>query len=319
MITQAAVLVVGAAALYLGAECLVRGAAGMARLFGVSPLIVGLTVVAYGTSMPEVVVSAVASFEGKGNLALANVIGSNIANLGLILGITSLFTPLRVDGSLVRRELPLLAATALVLPLLLVGGGVSRLEGVVLVAGAVAYTALAVGAKKKEREPLGPEHEPEPSGPRPAGKLRMALLAGVGLFLLVLGGRLLVDSAASMALALGISVRVVGLTVVAVGTSLPELATSLVAGIKGHSAIAVGNVVGSNIFNTLLVLGSASVVRPVTVSFASAVLDCSALWLLTAMGIMMLRGPRLTTRIEGALLLAVYGTFLVLLAVGWAR
>jgi cation:H+ antiporter len=319
MTTQFGILVLGAVLLYLGAECLVRGAAGLARLLGVSPLVIGLTVVAYGTSMPEVVVSVVASFEGKGDLALANVIGSNIANLGLILGITTLFTPLRVDGSLARRELPLLALTTLSLPLFLLWSGAGRLEGALLVAGAAIYTALAVGTKKKEQQAVVPEHDPTPDHPRWAERLKMALLAGAGLLLLVSGGRLLVESATSIALTFGVSVRVVGLTVVAVGTSLPELATSLVAGLKGHSSIAIGNVVGSNIFNILLVLGSASLVRPVRVSFASVALDCAALWVLTAIGIAMLRGPRVTRRREGALLLAVYGSFLALLAVSWGR
>jgi cation:H+ antiporter len=321
MTTQILLLMLGAGLLYLGAECLVRGAAGLARLLGVSPLIVGLTVVAYGTSMPELVVCAVASLEGKGELALANVVGSNIANLGLILGITGLFAPLRVDGSLGRRELPWLAATALLLPLLLVNGSIGRVQGGVLVSAAIIYTTVAARAKRGGQDFTEGEgcSARAPIEAQAARKMPMALLSIAGLLLLVLGGRYLVDSATYVALAFGMSVRVVGLTVVAIGTSPPELATALVAGLKGHTAIAIGNVVGSNIFNVLLVLGGASMVRPITVPLQGMAVDLVVLWVLTAVATVMLRRARVTTRVEAVLLVSLYGTFLALLVVGHSR
>lgn len=313
-------LVLGGAALYGGAEWFVKGAAGLGRALGLRPLIVGLTVVAYGTSMPELVVSALAALDGHSAMAVGNVVGSNIANLGLILGATALVSPLRVEGALARRELPLLLGTALVIPLVLLDGQVSRVDGGLLLAGAVAFTALVVwGAPPAEQQAalLAAEEDAVAAGAPPfEGTGRLVLLAAVGLAIVLAGGKLLVEGASQIALALGVSERIVGLTVVAVGTSVPELASSLVAALRGHAAIAVGNVIGSNIFNVLFVLGGVAVIEPVEGTLRDMWVDLGAMLALSIVATFLLRKERVVGRGQGFGLLAAYAAFLALLAAG---
>lgn len=318
-----AMLVGGGVLLYFGAEWLVSGASGLARSLGVPQLLIGLTVVAYGTSAPEIVVSLKASLAGAGGITLGNVVGSNIANLGLILGLTTLVRPARVDGALVRRELPVLALSTLAIPLALLDGGVSRLEGAGLLAGALAYSAFmvraaraqpgtsAVNAKAMEvAADLAGAPTPTPS------RARMALVALAGLGLLVLGGSLFVDGASAAARTLGLSERLIGLTIVAVGTSLPELATSLIAARRGHADLAVGNVVGSNIFNALLCLGAGAAVSPIDAALGSMRLDLVTLGALTAFAVVAMRRERTIGRAEGGVFLTAYAGFLAALVLG---
>ena len=279
------------------------------------PLVIGLTVVAYGTSMPELVVSTLAAAEGKSAIALGNVVGSNVANLGFILGLTALIRPPEVDGSLIRRELPVMVLSALLVPLLLWDGAISRVEGALLMVGAVAFTGLLVrGAKAvPPRSELGTqatqaEREPELSRPK------LWALSAVGLAALLAGGKVFVDGAVHLALGLGMSERLVGLTIVAVGTSLPELAASVVAALRGQSSLAIGNVVGSNIFNVLLILGGASMVSPISASVASLKVDLAVMVLLSVLATAMMTKRRLLSRSEGGLLVAAYGAFLCALA-----
>lgn len=306
----------GIVLLYFGAEWLVRGASGIAKAFGVRPLIIGLTVVAYGTSMPELVVSTLAALDGKGAIALGNVVGSNIANLGFILGLTALIRPPEADGSLIRRELPVMVASALLVPLVLWDGTLSRLEGVLLLGGAIGFTVLLVRTAKEvpRASPLGEQAAAPPDPAPPTSKLRLSLLALAGLAALVGGGKVFVDGAVHLALSLGMSERMVGLTVVAVGTSLPELAASVVAALRGQSSLAIGNVIGSNIFNVLLILGGASVVAPMQVSLANMKLDLAVMTLLSVLATVMMSKRRLVSRSEGGLLVACYGGFLCILA-----
>ncbi len=305
--------------LYLGAEWLVRGAAGLARALGVRPLIIGLTVIAYGTFAPELVVSMVAALDGKPAIALGNVIGSNIANLGLILGATALLAPPRVDATLIRREVPLLLFSALAIPVLLFDGVVSRIEGALLVATALGFTYLAVRSARGTAPAdaaLRAEVREEVAEEAPTGsKAKLLGLSVLGLGGLVAGGKVFVDGAVGIALTLGMSERMVGLTIVAVGTSLPELAASLVAARRGHAALAVGNVVGSNIFNVLLILGATALARPIEGSLSVLRNDLIALAVVTVMGAVFLRGDRVLSRIEGSVLVAGYAAFLVFLAV----
>jgi cation:H+ antiporter len=312
----------GGVCLYFGAEWLVGGAAGLARSLRVPQLIIGLTVVAYGTSAPEVVVGIKASLAGSGAIALGNVIGSNIANLGLILGVSCLLKPARVDGALVRRELPVLAISTLAVIGLLANGVVSRAEGVVLMLIAVGYSWLMVRTARSPAHSVAESaaqaaaaHRPgETDSQRPTqGRFKLGLIALGGLGVLVLGGNLFVDGSTGLARAFGVSERIIGLTIVAVGTSLPELATSLIAAWRGHSDIAVGNVVGSNIFNVLLCLGSAVVVAPISVTLGSIAVDLVALVALTGFGVFAMRSARTITRLEGGVLLAGYVAFLVAL------
>lgn len=266
-------LIAGLVLLVLGAEVLVRGAARLAAQFGIPPLVIGLTVVAFGTSAPETAVSVQASFAGSGDLAIGNVIGSNIANVLLILGVTALIAPLLVSRQLVRLDVPLMIGASLVVYALAFDGALSRLDGAVLFAGILAYTFFLIRSARKNpvladdrlEEELGLDQARKPH----AGLINGALVV-VGLVLLVFGADLLVEGAVSLARALGLSELVIGLTVIAVGTSLPELATSALAALRGQRDIAVGNIVGSNLFNLLCVLGLASLVSPAAIPVADA-------------------------------------------------
>lgn len=306
---------IGLLLLYVGAEWLVKGAAGLGRALGVRPLIVGLTIVAYGTSTPELIVSLLAAAEGRSEIALGNVVGSNIANLGLILGLTAVLRPLTVESSLIRRELPWMLATTLLLALLLTDGVVRRGEAAVALTGALLFTWWTARSGLAEAAaPALAEADAEALGaPRARSKSRLAVVAAIGLLLLVGGGELLVRGAVGLALALGVSQRVVGLTIVAVGTSAPELATCLVAALRRHSSMAVGNVVGSNIFNVLFVLGGAGLVRPIGGAGAGWALDLAALVVATVMASVLLYTERRVSRLEGALLTCAYGGYLTLL------
>ena len=300
--------------LYFGAQWFVAGASGLALALRVPQLIVGLTVVAYGTSAPEIVVGIQAALDGHPDVALGNVVGSNIANVGLILGIATLIRPARVDGSLRGRELPvMLAATALV-PLVLWDAVVTRWEGVALIGCGVAYTMWMVGAARSSREvvtalvEVGEEQEVAAAAgaPSPIGTWRAVAVAAGGLLVLLLGGQLFVRGAVQAATILGMSERLVGLTIVAVGTSLPELLTSVIAARRGYSDLAIGNVVGSNIFNIVICLGSASAVTPLQSAVAPLMLDLVALGIVTLIAGYFLRSERTMARWEGGVLLSIY-------------
>lgn len=252
--------------LVFGAELLVRGASRLAVTIGISPLVVGLTVVAYGTSAPELAVSVHSSYAGATDIAIGNVVGSNIANVLLILGLSATVAPLVVAQQLVRLDVPLMIGLSVLLLLMGLDGSLGRLDGLILTAGAVAYTIFAIRQSRKENQAIQEEYTQEfGQVPQKRGPLDTAIQLGfivIGLGLLVLGADWLVDGAVTVAKYFGISELVIGLTIVAVGTSLPELATSVVASIRGERDIAVGNIVGSNIFNILTVLGLSGLVAP---------------------------------------------------------
>ncbi len=309
MLLDLVLLGFGGALLYFGAEWLVRGAAGIARGLGLAPILIGLTVMSYGTSAPELAVSVLAAVEGQSDIALGNVVGSNIANIGLILGVTALIQPPAVDGMLFRRELPVLWGASALLPLLLLDQVISRGEGAVLLLFALSFTWLTFRwSKEGSRRPELLEEIPSTKGP-------VLALVGwfvLGLVVLIGGGQLFVDSAVNLARKFGLTERVVGLTIVALGTSLPELAASVVAARRGHSDLAVGNIVGSNIFNICFVLGSTAVVRPVTGSAQTSSLDVATMLLLTLGMTLSMRRARRVSRAEGGLYTAAYFGFAAL-------
>jgi len=313
----------GGLLLYLGAEWFVGGASGLALALRVPQLLVGLTVVAYGTSAPEVIVGVQAAATGHGDVALGNVLGSNIANIGLILGIAAVIKPARVDRALRRRELPMLLATTTLVPLLLLDGVVSRWESGALLFIAVGYTAAmiyvarsaaAVAGARADTQAAG-EAADAAGGPRPRGVFKALAIAAVGLAVLLVGGSLFVDGAVSLARALGMSDRLVGLTIVALGTSLPELVTSVIAARRGHSDLAVGNVVGSNVFNIVLCLGAAGLAGSVGAPLRSVAVDVIALLLMTALGAAFIRTERTITRLEGAIALIFYAAYVAVTVV----
>lgn len=311
MTTALALLAAGLLLLYFGAEWLVKGAAGLARSFGVPTMIVGLTVVGYGTSAPEMTVSVVAALRGNAAIALGNVVGSNIANLGLILGLTAIVSPPRTDGALIRREIPLLLASTAALPLALWDGVLSRAEGAMLLVAALAFTVLLVREVRiSPRVPGVIEDAAEAAGAPPTpGRAALGVLTVLGLGVLIVGGELFVRGAVALARLLGMSDHVIGLTVVAVGTSLPELATSLIAARRGHADLAVGNVVGSNLYNVLLVLAGTALVRPVSGELRMVRFDLIVLGAMTLFAAALLRTERTLKRWEGIALLAAYLAF----------
>lgn len=304
--------------LVVGADVLVRGASRLAAVFGISPLVVGLTVVAFGTSAPEFAVSVGGALSGAGGLALGNAVGSNVFNVLAILGVAALVSPLVVHQRLVRIDIPLVVGVTAVVWLLAADGRLARLEGVALAAGLAAYTIWSYLASRREPPEVSGEYA-EAFG-APAGSVRrrwpLALLAvAAGLATLVLGARLLVAGATALAGAMGVPDLVVGSTVVAAGTSLPELATSVAAARRGERDIAVGNVVGSNLFNLLGVLGVATLLAPAGLPVDPAALETD---LPVALLAMVVAAPVLATgltlvRWEGALLLLAYGGYLALL------
>lgn len=254
MLTDILFLLAGFVILIVGAEVLVRGASGLAASFGISKIIIGLTVVAFGTSAPEMAVSLQSGFQGQTDILLGNVIGSNIANILLILGASAVIAPLRVDAKLIRADVPLMIGITLLLFVMVLNGVLSRWESITLslILGAYAWFLVRENRAEVEKEPLEKQES--------KGKLILFVLLGFAA--LVFGARWLVDSAVSIAVAFGVSELIIGLTVIAIGTSLPELATSVVAAIRGERDIAVGNVVGSNIMNILAVLGITGAIIP---------------------------------------------------------
>ena len=301
-------IVGGLVLLYFGAEGLVRGSSRLALRSGLSPLTVGLTVVAFGTSSPELAVSLEAAIVGREAIALGNVVGSNIANLALILGVAAIIRPMVIQSKLVRLDLPILASCSALLTLLLLDRGLGRLEGVVLVLGLIAYVALNIRNARREHAHVKTEYAQ--ALPRPKGSLWLdVVLVGVGLALLIVGGGVLINGAVAAAEMLGVTEAFVGLTIVALATSLPELATSMLAAFRGEGDIALGNLVGSNVFNILGVLGPAAIIRPMQ-GTALTILDLGTMTLVAFLVLPLMRTGFRLNRVEGGILAAVYGGYM---------
>ncbi|KGE04635.1 calcium/sodium antiporter [Pseudohaliea rubra] len=321
MILPSLAIVVGFILLVWSADRFVEGAAATARHAGMPSLLIGMVIVGFGTSAPEMVVSAMAAFDGSPALALGNGLGSNITNTGLILGITALIAPIAVQSKVVRRELPLLLLISLLIGALLWNGTLGRLEAFGLLAGFFVLIGWSiVEGLRNRQDPLAGEVEQELAAQAmPLGRAIFWLIAGF--LLLIVSSRVLVYGAVTIAQALGISELVIGLTIVALGTSLPELAASVIAARRGEHDIAIGNVVGSNMFNLLAVIGIAGAIAPLS-SIEAAVLyrDWATMVGLTLLLLVMaygFRGPGRINRLEGMVLLAVYiaySTVLVLQA-----
>ena len=262
MLLAAAAILIGLFILVWGADRFVLGAAALAHSLGISPLLIGLTVVGFGTSAPEILISTIAALNGSPGIAIGNALGSNIANIALILGATAVFMPLTMQSDMLRREFPLLIAVSFAAYLLVRDGQLDRNDGVILLAGLVMTMLLLVriGLQRRNHDPLADEIEAKiPSG------LTVTVATGwflLGLTALIVGSRLLVWGAVEVAVALGISELVIGLTIVAIGTSLPELAAAIMSALKNEHELAIGNVVGSNIWNLLAVLGIPGLLAP---------------------------------------------------------
>jgi cation:H+ antiporter len=296
--------------LFAGAEFLVRGGSSAAIRLGLSPLVVGLTVVAFGTSSPELVVSVKSALAGQGDIAIGNVVGSNSFNIGVILGLTALVCPLPVHRQIIKLDAPIALGAAVLLPVLLLNGALARWEAGLLFVGIVAYTAMNIHlARRTSNQPE--TYETPGTGVLKHWSLDILAILG-GLAILVIGSRLLVDNSVSLARTLGVSEAVIGLTIIAAGTSMPELATSLVAAFRKQADIAVGNVVGSNVFNILGILGISGLLKPFESSGVTMV-DYGFMVAFSLLLLPLLYTGRVLHRVEGGLLLALYGGYLWIL------
>jgi cation:H+ antiporter len=314
MIRPGIEFVLGITALYFGAEWLVRGASRLARSFGMSALVVGLTVVAIGTSAPELVVSILAVSRGQVEMTVGNVVGSNISNIALILGISALIYPIAMRSTLLKRGIPLMILASGALILLVLDGRLGRVGGGILVVGLIAYfwyllvscrteppeTEAGFDAYQRERDCC----------PGDESRLRNLSIAVGGLTLLAVGAHLIVASATVFALAMGLSELVIGLTVVAIGTSLPELATSVLAALRKEADIAVGNAVGSNVLNILGVLGPTALVRPLEIEASLLAFELPIMMAVSLLLLPLAWSRFRLERWEGALLLVGYVAFI---------
>lgn len=324
MIVDIILLLVGLFVLYLGAEAMVKGASQLALAFGISPFIVGLTVVAFGTSAPEFVVSFLATWQQSEGISVGNIVGSNICNVALILGVAALIQPLSVDASSLRREYPIMLLSSIVFFAMAYDGVIARWEGAILmlgIVGFVGYNMLAVrrahkllaeraaaeGKELSEDELMaeGPDIElPDSDDDSSTGKNIAYVVAGI--VALALGAHFMVESAKVIARAFGLSDFVIGITIIAFGTSLPELATSCVAAIRKQADISIGNVIGSNIFNVLFVIGSVSSVFTLNVEPQALRLDFPIMLGVLLLAFPLMRFGYRIGRFKGAILLAIY-------------
>lgn len=322
MLIDLAMIAAGFVVLVVGAEWLVRGASRLALGLGITPLVVGLTVVAFGTSAPELAVSVTSALAGEADLAVGNVVGSNIANVLLILGISALVAPLVVHQQLVRLDVPIMLAASLLFFILAADGNLSLWDSILLAGSVVAYVIFLVREGRRDKSSVAAVgQEAELAQASSGSPLVNVLLALAGVAALVGGSRLLVDGAVGIATALGVSELVIGLTILAIGTSLPELATSVIAAFRGERDIAVGNVVGSNIFNLLCVLGftGISAFGRVPVSAEALRVDIPVMLGVALICVPVFRSGYCITRSNGAVFVVAYLLYLVYLGVGAGR
>lgn len=318
MLLAIGLIALGLLLLILGGESLLRGAVAIARIFKMPPALVGLTVVAAATSVPELAVSLLAAIRGSSDIAVGNVVGSNIANLTLILGVGAIITPLMIGGNVIKLEYPVLAIVTFQCLVLAEDGLIGRLDGLLMLAIYVLFTIYSVSlvrAKMTPQEASALKDEAESIVTDEPNTLYAAGYTGAGVVLLALGAHITVSGAVDIARFLGMSDRVVGLTIVAVGTSLPEITATVMSALRGHTEVAVGNAIGSNLFNILVILGLTGLLQPIGV--APEIIASDNWWML---GTSLLLFPLMFTslrisRLEGCLLLAAYASYTVLLLV----
>lgn len=311
MLSAILFLILGLVLLVFSADYLVRGASSLATSIGISPLVVGLTVVAFGTSAPELSVSVMSAFKGQADIAVGNVVGSNIFNVLAILGISALIVPLVVNKQLVRFDVPVMIGVSLVMLVLSLDGKLCRLDGFILFSGAVSYTVFLIRQSRKDSSREEEKVETEAS----SGWVKNTAFIVCGIAGLVLGSQWLVDSSVMIARHFGVSELIIGLTIVSVGTSLPEVATSVVAACKGERDIAVGNVVGSNIFNIVSVLGLAAIISPDGIAISKAALhfDIPVMIAVTLACLPVFFANYRISKVNGAMFLTFYAAYLAYL------
>lgn len=313
---------IGFLLLYFSAEWLVKGSSSLARNMGVTPIVIGLTVVAFGTSAPELVVSLVSAVKGKSMIAVGNVIGSNICNIALVLGLSALFQPIKSTGEVVKRELPVMIGISLFLLLLSWNSVIGRIEGVILFSGVIAYTIVNYKiAMRKNASNAGagaPSYRADLDNvEHVASRGKQVILIILGIAGVALGAKIVVDSAVKIMTALGVDEKFISLTLVAFGTSLPELTTSVVAAMRKEMDISIGNLLGSNVFNILSVLGAASIVRPIYIQGgfieSGLIIDYFVMMVISILPWIMMRKSFTINRMNGATLLLCYAGYITFL------
>ncbi|MBI3755400.1 MAG: calcium/sodium antiporter [Deltaproteobacteria bacterium] len=294
----------GLTELYFGADWLVKGASRLAVALNVQPLVVGLTVVAFGTSLPEFVVSFIGALKGLPDIALGNIVGSNIVNIGLILGLSAIIFPLSVHMRLIRFETPFMIFAAVLLFLVSLKGIISRIDGILFIAAFTAYIAYTIKVAKKEAEAVKAEYQEFLQ--KRDSVIKDIILIIAGLAVLIIGAEMLVRSAVSLARAMGISELIIGMTIVAAGTSLPEFATSTVAAFKKEADISIGNIVGSNIFNILFILGVTGIIQPIAVNPEALKFHMPVIIFFSLIFFVFMSIGSVLSRLRGALLVLLY-------------
>lgn len=310
MVLDITFFLAGLLLLYFGSLWLVKGSASLAHSLGVRPIVIGLTVVAFGTSAPELVISLVSALKGKSMIAVGNVIGSNICNIALVLGLAAFLNPIKSHPTVLSRDIPLMLAISVYLLLLSLNSTLGRLEGLSLVVGIILYTWYNYSIAVKEAPvPVQVSEEKLPS-PEIASRTMQAVLISIGIAGVVVGADFLIDAAVDIMTVFGVSEKFIGLTVVAFGTSLPELATSVMAACKGEMDISIGNLLGSNVFNILSVLGAAALVRPIHIpgGFVESglLLDYLVMMFTSSLPWLLMRKDLVLSRANGLLLLSCY-------------
>lgn len=310
--TDVALIVAGLVLLIWGADRFVHGASAAARNMGIAPLLIGLTIVAFATSAPEILVSVVAASQGEPGLAFGNAIGSNIVNIGLVLGLTAVVRPIPLESATLRREMPALLAVSLLTVSLFLDSRLSRPDGVVMLTGLaiVMIWFVRLGIRSAENDPIKMDYEAEIPKDVTTKMAFVWLLVGLGV--LLIGAEWLVDGSIGVAQSLGVSEVVIGITIVAFGTSVPELAVSMVSALRGEYGLAIGNIVGSNIFNLLAVIGLAATIHPATVAPSVLSLHVFVMVAFTLVLFAMTYdydGKAVLSRLEGVALLAAYTAY----------
>lgn len=318
MIVNVVLFILGLIALYFGASWLVSGASGIASRYGIPPLVIGLTIVAFGTSFPELLVSVIAAIKGMSDIAIGNVIGSNILNIALILGLSAIITPLRIQLRSIIAESPIMIGSAVLLLVLSLDNVINRIDGALLFTGLIAFVLFSYRFEKYESDRIPDTEKDKYIKSVKTGKSIgiMISLIVVGLVGLTVGAQILVGASVVIAKYFGLSEKFIGLTIVAFGTSLPELATSLIAAIRKEIGISVGNIIGSNIFNILAILGLSSMINPIPI--AKGLIDSGFIWdygLMIALSIFLwfcMKTGMKVTRAEGILFLIIFTAY-----IGW--
>jgi cation:H+ antiporter len=313
MLIHIILFLAGLAALYFGAESLVNGSSRFAKSISIRPIIIGLTIIAFGSSTPEAAVSIVAALKGKSDIALGNILGSVTANIGLVLGVSAIISPLKIQLSTIRKELPIMLGAVIIFYLMALNLSIGFLEGLLLFASIILFILYSIyqSLKEKYKNELVEKEYKEFLKGKNGKRIKFILLMAAGLILIIAGSNLLIKSGVFMAQRLGVSELIIGLTLLALGTSLPELAISTVAAYRNEPDISAGNVIGSNIFNIFFVIGTVAMIHPLSIEKSTLRFEFPVMLIFSILLVWMMKTHLTLSRFEGVILLAFYVLFLI--------